>query len=70
MINKRWLFLILFGLAVSSQMATGQTSEHPNALFDTIKSLDAKLFDAYNYCDLAVLGSMVSILSSITTRQD
>ncbi|HKD60719.1 MAG TPA: nuclear transport factor 2 family protein [Terracidiphilus sp.] len=25
-----------------------------------IKSLDAKLFDAYNHCDLAVLGSMVS----------
>ena len=41
-------------------MGTGQTSEHPNALFNTIKSLDAKLFDAYNHCDLAVLGSMIS----------
>jgi len=37
-----------------------QTSEHPNELFNTIKSLDAKLFDAYNKCDLEVLSSMVA----------
>lgn len=60
MTNKRWLFLVFWGLTLSSLMGTGQTREHPNALFDTIKSLDAKLFDAYNHCDLAVLGSMVS----------
>jgi Domain of unknown function (DUF4440) len=65
------LFLVLFlALCLSSHRSDGQTSEHlggnghtgdhPDALFETIKSLDAKLFDAYNHCDLAVLGSMVS----------
>ena len=29
-------------------------------LFKTIHGLDAKLFDAYNHCDLATLGAMVS----------
>ena len=38
----------------------GHTSEHPDALFETIKSLDGKLFDAYNHCDLTTLGAMVS----------
>ena len=51
---------MLFAVALSSQMSVGQSNEHPNALFDTIKSLDAKLFRAYNQCDLSVLGSMVS----------
>ena len=41
-------------------MGISQTSEHPNPLFNTIKSIDSKFFDAYNHCDLAVLGSMVS----------
>jgi ketosteroid isomerase-like protein len=30
------------------------------ALFQTIKALDAKLFDAYNHCDLKTLGEMVT----------
>ncbi|KAA6461282.1 nuclear transport factor 2 family protein [Acidobacteria bacterium AB60] len=38
----------------------GQTAEHSDALFNTIKSLDSKLFEAYNHCNLEVLGSMVS----------
>ena len=59
MSNKRWLFLVLF-FTLSSQMGNSQTNEHPNALFDTIKSIDSKFFDAYNHCDLAALGSMVS----------
>lgn len=29
-------------------------------LFKTIQDLDSKLFDAYNHCDLATLGAMVS----------
>jgi hypothetical protein len=58
--SKKWLLLSLLAFSLSSRWVTAQTSEHPNALFDTIKSLDAKLFDAYNHCDLAVLGSMVS----------
>ena len=60
MINKRWPFLVLFVLALSGQLGSSQISDHPNTLFDTIKSADSKLFDAYNRCDLAVLGSMVS----------
>jgi hypothetical protein len=38
----------------------GQTINPPGALFETIKSLDAKLFNAYNHCKLEILGSMVS----------
>jgi hypothetical protein len=60
LINKRWLFSVLFTLTLLAQISTGQASAHPDALFDTIKSLDAKLFGAVNDCDLAVLGSMVS----------
>jgi hypothetical protein len=57
---KNWLFVILLAFSLSGQQSTGQTGEHPAALFETIKSLDAKLFGAVNNCDLAVLGSMVS----------
>ena len=62
MINRTWLFLLLLLLAIafSSRLSTGQTSQHPDTLFETIKSLDTQLFDAYNHCDLEVLGSMVS----------
>lgn len=60
MSNKRWSFLILFVLTLSGQLGSSQTGEHPNVLFDTIKLVDSKVFDAYNRCDLAVLGSMVS----------
>ncbi|MGA7109085.1 MAG: nuclear transport factor 2 family protein [Terracidiphilus sp.] len=60
MISPKWLFLLLFSFALSSHRSAGQTSQHPDALFETVKSLDAKLFDAYNNCDLVVLGSMVS----------
>lgn len=37
-----------------------QSSAQPDPLFKTIQSLDAKLFDAYNHCDLTTLGAMVS----------
>lgn len=57
---KKWLFLLLLAFTATSQQSTGQTSQHPDTLFETIKSLDAKLFNAYNNCDLSVLGSMVS----------
>jgi len=60
LIMKKWLFLLLLAFPLTSQRSTGQTGEHPDALFETIKSLDAKLFGAANNCDLAVLGSMVS----------
>ena len=32
----------------------------PDALYSKIKSLDSKLFDAYNHCDLTTLGAIVS----------
>lgn len=60
LIPKRCLFLLLVVITFSIQQGIGQTSKHPDPLFETIKSLDAKLFNAYNNCDLAVLGSMVS----------
>lgn len=60
LINRRWLFLSLLAFAFSSHWSSGQTSQHVDALFEAIKSLDARLFDAYNNCDLAMLGSMVS----------
>ena len=42
------------------RQGAAQTVEHPDTLYVTIKSLDAKLFNAVNECDLSVLGSMVS----------
>jgi hypothetical protein len=60
MISRKWLFLFLPVFLCSSHLSFGQTSEHPDALYETVKSLDAKLFDAYNKCDLGILGSMVS----------
>lgn len=59
LINKRWLFSVLLALTLLTRISMAQTSQHPDALFETIKSLDAKLFNAYNECDLTVLGSMV-----------
>src|SRR5579863_9647839 len=60
LIMKKSLLAFLLALTVEGQLSAGQTSQHPTPLFDTIKALDAKLFDAYNDCDLAVLGSMFS----------
>lgn len=37
-----------------------QSDGRSGPLFNTIQSLDAKLFDAYNTCDLTTLGDMVS----------
>jgi ketosteroid isomerase-like protein len=52
------LLLILF--ALSCLPGDAQTNEQPDQLFKTIQALDTKLFNAYNHCDLATLGSMVS----------
>jgi Domain of unknown function (DUF4440) len=59
LINKK-AFVLLLAFSLWGQVVTAQTDEHPTKIYDIIKSLDAKLFDAYNHCDLAVLGSMVS----------
>jgi uncharacterized protein DUF4440 len=60
LISKRWMFLLPLTFFFSILSSTGQTSKQPDALFETIKSLDAKLFTAYNHCNLETLGSMVS----------
>jgi Domain of unknown function (DUF4440) len=51
-------FAILFALYASP--ADAQSDPAPDPLFQTIQSLDAKLFDAYNHCDLKVMASLVS----------
>ena len=53
------LFLFIL-LALSSMPAKAQSIAQPDPLFKTIQSLDTKLFDAYNHCDLTMLGAMVS----------
>jgi ketosteroid isomerase-like protein len=65
--------LVAFVFFPAGPLAAGATGQSPAptaaqrtqaeqdaALFATIKDLDAKLFQAYNTCDLATLGSMVS----------
>src|SRR5258708_22403189 len=37
-----------------------QTGAAPDTLFQTIRSLDAQLFDAYNHCDLEKFGSLLA----------
>src|SRR5437879_8670736 len=53
------LFLLVL-LVLSSISADAQSVAQPDPLFTTIQSLDTKLFDAYNHCDLTTLGTMVS----------
>lgn len=53
----RFLFIVF---VVGCRTAEAQTDEPRDQLFSTIQSLDAKLFEAYNHCDLATLGTMVS----------
>src|ERR1700756_367987 len=49
-------FILLFALA----RTRAQTAPTPDQLFKTIQSLDTQLFDAYNHCDLTMLGSLVA----------
>ena len=58
--RKSWIFLVPLAF-FSVLYSTAQTSTHPDALFETVKSLDSKLFNAYNQCDLKTLGAMVSV---------
>ena len=57
---KRLLCLPAIILALRGWAAYAQSSAQPGTLFKTIEALDAKLFDAYNHCDLTTLGAMVS----------
>jgi ketosteroid isomerase-like protein len=53
------LFLLVFPM-LPCMLANAQSIAQPDPLFQTIQSLDTKLFDAYNHCDLNTLGAMVS----------
>lgn len=44
----------------SKTQTAGQSGAQPDSLFQTIQSLDTKLFDAYNHCDLTTLGDLVA----------
>ena len=60
---KKALFLLLaftLLLASPSTRTHAQTAAAPDPLFKTIQSLDTQLFNAYNHCDLATLGSLVA----------
>ena len=50
--------VVLFGLF--SSHACAQSTEPSDALFKTIQLLDARLFDAYNHCDLTTMASLVA----------
>jgi ketosteroid isomerase-like protein len=53
------LFLLIL-LSLCVVPIDAQSIAQPDPLFKTIQSLDTKLFDAYNHCDLTTLGAMVS----------
>ncbi len=52
--------LLIFLTTLYGAHAEAQSASQPDALFLTVRSLDAKLFEAYNRCDLTTLGAMVS----------
>ena len=58
--------LLLAALSGVGALAQGKAdhaqADHaqPAALVATIRALDAKLFEAYNHCDLVTLGAMVA----------
>jgi hypothetical protein len=58
-VMKKLLLSLLLAFVATAPLSRAQTSPAPT-LFDTIKALDARLFDAYNKCDLSTLGSLVS----------
>ncbi|HXU20375.1 MAG TPA: nuclear transport factor 2 family protein [Verrucomicrobiae bacterium] len=54
--------VLLVGMLLGSVLSGpgAQSSASPQSLFDTVQSLDTKLFDAYNHCDLTTVSSMVA----------
>jgi hypothetical protein len=58
---KKSLPGVLLGiLALVQTQVYAQSEAQPDPLFKTVQSLDAKLFDAYNNCDLETLAALVS----------
>ncbi len=52
--------ILALALAAPLSQIHAQAAPPPEALFQTIKSLDTQLFDAYNHCDLEKLASLVA----------
>ena len=52
--------LLVAVLPVPLAYLHAQTTPAPEALFQTIQSLDTQLFDAYNHCDLEKLGTLLA----------
>ena len=51
------LILLVVGQCAAGHIASAQSPAEDAALTNTIAALDAKVFDAYNRCDLATFGS-------------
>lgn len=54
------LLLFITLLPALSAQVNAQAATPPDALFQTIQSLDTQLFDAYNHCDLEKFGSLLA----------
>ena len=52
------IFALLLSVLATAGMCSAQTADA--SLYQTVASLDTRLFAAYNSCDIATLGSMVS----------
>lgn len=52
--------VVTLGSLLAFAQAPSSSTGDSGTLFTTIKALDAKLFDAYNTCDLQTVGSLVS----------
>jgi ketosteroid isomerase-like protein len=58
---KRYLLAASLVLStLFTPVVHAQSDSQSDALFKTIQTLDTKLFDAYNHCDLTTLSAMVS----------
>lgn len=53
-----WLVLLTVPVCARAQKPVPAAEQ--KALTETVASLDTKLFDAYNHCDLTTLGAMVT----------
>jgi hypothetical protein len=53
------LLLVVF-LALALSRARVRSAVASDPLFETIQSLDTRLFDAYNHCDLETISSLVA----------
>ena len=60
-ISATLVLLAAFSVAPHASLAQSDNGlPAGDSLYKTIAALDTKLFDAYNHCDLATMGSMVS----------